>query len=423
MRDAGTSPASRTFALRKETMTHHFPSHFVFGTSTCAYQIETAFEHDWQGVTAQDGHTFNATTDHEQRFEEDAALIASLAPSYRMSLMWSKLQREPLGEFDAEAVAEYHRFLTSLQQKNVSIMMVLHHFTNPLWFSTRGGWEKEENISLWLDFVEKLANEFGRYVSHWNTFNEPNVYASFGWGVAKFPPFKSNLITAIRVVKNMGKAHDKAYQLLKAHDSSKPVGISHNCAVFAADNLLGWLPAKISDLWFMEFVPRHFEQVDFFGMSYYARINHDPMPVTMVTTPDKLRASGKDHDDMWEYYPEGLRETILRYWNKYKKPIIITENGICTADDTKRVTAIHDYLRIVHELLQQGVDIRGYYYWSTWDNFEWALGPTYRFGLYECDLETKERKARPSAVVYAGIAHTSMLSAINSQQELVRIKS
>ncbi|NBW38137.1 MAG: glycoside hydrolase family 1 protein [Cytophagia bacterium] len=112
---------------------------------------------------------------------------------------------------------------------------------------------------------------------------------------------------------------------------------------------------------------------------------------------------------MWEYYPEGLRETILRYWKQYKKPIIITENGICTKDDTLRVKAIHDYLKIVHELLQEGVDIRGYYYWSTWDNFEWALGPTYQFGLYGCDPSTKERIARPSANVYASIAHTNTL--------------
>lgn len=87
----------------------------------------------------------------------------------------------------------------------------------------------------------------------------------------------------------------------------------------------------------------------------------------------------------------------------YKKPVIITENGICTNDDRKRVEAIRDYLKIVHELIQDGIDIRGYFYWSTWDNFEWALGPTYRFGLYGCDLETKERIKRHSAVVYSNI--------------------
>lgn len=392
----------------------HFPSDFVFGTSTSSYQIESAFDHDWEGVQAHDGHIFNTTTNHELNFEEDAKLIASLAPAYRMSLMWSKLQRAPFQDLDKSTVEEYHTFLKKLKAQNVSIMMVLHHFTNPTWFVDKGGWEKTENCSLWLDFVEKLANEFGHYVTSWNTFNEPNVYVSFGWGIGKFPPFKKNLVTAIRVIKNMSKAHDLTYDIIKLKFPQHLIGISHNAAVFTSSSLLGWLPAKIADRWFMDYIPKHFEKVDFFGMSYYAKIDHDPMPITMLTAPDKLRKSGKEHDDMWEYYPEGLRETVMRYWDKYKKPIIITENGICTGDDLKRQKAIVDYLRIVHELIQAGVDMRGYYFWSTWDNFEWALGPTYKFGLYECDRQSMERKARPSAKIFAAIAHQNMLEVSNN---------
>src|SRR6476620_4242839 len=103
-----------------------FPDDFVFGTSTAAAQIETAYEHDWQGFTSRDGTVFDRTTDHELRFEEDAEIISSLAPSYRMGLMWSKLQREPLGELNRETSQQYHIFLKDLESKNVSIMMVLH---------------------------------------------------------------------------------------------------------------------------------------------------------------------------------------------------------------------------------------------------------------------------------------------------------
>jgi beta-glucosidase len=387
-----------------------FPDNFLFGTSTSAYQIESAFDHDWMGVKSMDGHLFERTTDHEKRLEEDAQLIAELAPSYRMSLMWSKLQRAPFAPFDIETVKEYHQLLSALVSRKVTIMMVLHHFTNPTWFAAAGGWEKEANVPMWLDFVRRLAHEFGGYVSYWNTFNEPNVYSCFGWTIGQFPPFKTNLITAITVVKNMGKAHEQAYTILKDLYPEKPVGISHNCAVFTADNWLGKIPALISDHWFMEFVPKHFTMVDFFGMSYYARINHDPLPVTAVNARDKLVKSGKEHDDIWEYYPEGLRESVLRYWNQYKKPVIITENGVCTHDDTKRVSGIIDYLTIVHELIEDGVAIKGYYYWSPWDNFEWALGPTYRFGLCHCDPETKNRTKRPSAFLFSKVAHTRQLS-------------
>ncbi|MBX2963175.1 MAG: glycoside hydrolase family 1 protein [Cyclobacteriaceae bacterium] len=391
-------------------MTLSFPDHFIFGTSTAAAQIETAFEHDWQGVKSRDGYIFERTTDHELRFPEDATIISSLAPGYRMSLQWSKLQREPLGEFDLDTVEVYHKFLTDLKSKGVTIMMVLHHFTNPLWFARLGSWEKEENIPLWVNYCKKVIDEFGHYVSSWNTFNEPNVYASYGWITGFFPPFKINPYLAGKAVKNMGKAHNVVYDYIKQKFPEHPVGISHNTVIFNAENVLGWFPSRLSDWWFMEYVPSHFTKVDFFGMSYYARVTHDPLPVTYMDTPDKIKKLNKAHDDMWEYHPEGLRECIDRYWNKYKKPIIITENGVCDASDELRQKAITDYAGIIHQAIQDGIDIRGYYWWSAWDNFEWHLGPTFRFGLYECDLETKERRKRKSAEVYQKLAHSRKLT-------------
>lgn len=390
-------------------MTLSFPDDFIFGTSTAAAQIETAFEHDWQGVKSRDGFVFDRTTDHELRFKEDAAIIASLAPGYRMGLMWSRLQREPFGDFDADTVNAYHHFLTDLKARGVSIMMVLHHFTNPLWFAKTGGWEKEENILQWVDFCKKVVDEFGHYVSSWNTFNEPNVYASYGWITGFFPPFKINPYLAGKVVKNMGKAHNLVYDYIKSSFPQQPVGISHNAVVFSSENVLGWFPARLSDWWFMDYVPDHFTKVDFFGMSYYARLSHDPLPITYLDTPHKIKALGKPHDDMWEYHPEGLRTCLDRYWKKYRKPIIITENGVCDSSDELRQRAIGDYANLIHQAIADGIAIRGYYWWSTWDNFEWHLGPTYRFGLYECDLETKERRKRKSAEVYAKLAHTKAL--------------
>ena len=142
-------------------------------------------------------------------------------------------------------------------------------------------------------------------------------------------------------------------------------------------------------------------------MSYYARIGFDPFPVTHIMNPEKIKESGKAHDDIWEYYPQGLRECITRFWNKYRKPIIITENGICTRDDKKRASAIADYMKSISAAMKQGADVRGYYHWTTWDNFEWSLGPTFQFGLYSCDPDTKERKKKPSADLYSRLAHTN----------------
>lgn len=398
-------------------MRYIFPNDFQFGTSTAAAQIETAYEHDWQGVKSLDGYIFDRTTDHELRFREDASIIASLAPNYRMGLMWSKLQRHPLAKLDEETVAEYKAFLLDLKQRGVKIMMVLHHFTNPCWFAKLGGWENEKNISLWVDFCEKVISEFGAYITNWNTFNEPNVYASYGWITGFFPPFKNNPYLAGKVVKNMSKAHNEVYDLIKSKFPDHPVGISHNAVVFDSENVLGWFPANLSDWWFMEYVPSHFEKVDFFGMSYYARITHDPMPVTYLQTPEKVKQLGIKHDDMWEYHPQGLRTCIDRYWKKYRKPIIITENGVCDASDELRQQAIGDYAKILHEALQDGIDIRGYYWWSAWDNFEWHLGPTKRFGLYECDLETRERRKRKSAELFSHLAYYGIIESMQEEVE------
>ncbi len=387
-------------------MPRHFPKDFVFGTSTAAAQIETADSHDWQGYRARDGHVFDRTTDHEHRHAEDIDIIATLAPGYRMSVAWNRLQRAPFAPLDPSVVLEYRNLLQELRSRGVSIMMVLHHFTNPRWFSEKGGWEKRENIKLFLDFGRKVSEAFGEYVDQWNTFNEPNVYVSYGWLTGFFPPFKINPLLAIRVLKNLGLVHEQLYAVLKERHPDRPVGISHNAVVFAAQNMIGRLPASLSDWWFMDHVPSYFEKADFFGMSYYARVSHDPMPITYLDTPDKIRKYGLPHDDMWEYHPEGLRTCLDRYWKKYKKPIIITENGVCDESDTLRQRAIHEYAAIVHDAIADGIDIRGYYWWSAWDNFEWHLGPTRRFGLYACNLETKERTPRPSASTYAAMAHS-----------------
>jgi beta-glucosidase len=211
------------------------------------------------------------------------------------------------------------------------------------------------------------------------------------------------------VVKNLGEAHKKMYAIIKASYPHHPVGISHNAVVFDSENVLGYLPARISDWWFMEYVPGFFETVDFFGMSYYARVSHDPLPITYLDTPHKIRQYDMPHDDIWEYHPQGLRTCLDRYWKKYKKPIIITENGVCDSSDVLRQKAIIDYAHIVHQAVTDGIDIRGYYWWSTWDNFEWHLGPSRQFGLFTCDPFTKNRTPKPSAEIFASLAHNKVI--------------
>lgn len=386
-----------------------FPAGFRFGTSTAAAQIETAGEHNWKNLKAIDNSVFHRTTDHEFLWESDIDLIAGLAPNYRMSFMWSKLQKYPLANLDEDQVSFYRKIILELKKRNVDIMLVLHHFENPLWFEKSGGWASRKSVNYWNDYVVKIIKEFGQYVTLWNTFNEPNLYISLSSLAGLFPPKVKNPIHAFKVLKNIKKAHESAYHLIHESFPDAQVGISHNSAIFEPDNFWGSIPAKITDLWYMDYLADQFSLSDFIGLSYYARIGYDPFPVTYLDQPEKFKKNDKAHDDMWEYYPDGITQCIERYWKKYKKPIIITENGVCTDNDEFRSGAIIDYLSRIHDLVQQGVDIKGYYHWSAWDNFEWHLGNTFKFGLCACHPETKARTRKPSADLFSSLAHSGKL--------------
>lgn len=368
-----------------------FPKDFLWGTSTAAAQIETASAHNWNGVRAKDGATFYRTSDHEKHRFEDLEYIKQFGSVYRCSVDWSRLQVAAFAPFTPTVIEEYQNFFQKLKEAGVKIMFVFHHFTHPLWFEENGAFENAENIPAFLDFSIQCIQHFSEYVFNWNTFNEPNVYAMNAYILGHFPPFKKRIITANKVIRNMGKAHRALYKILKDDDSSKLVGISLNTACFKAKNVLGWLPEKISDWWFHRRSARPFRMVDYWGLSYYAYILFDPKPITEIDRPGILDQLGIPHDKMWGYHPEGLAQHLKYFYKKYKKPLFITENGICTEDDDQRIQAINDYLKICHEAIQDKIELKGYIHWSTFDNFEWHLGPSYRFGLVRINFNTMER--------------------------------
>jgi beta-glucosidase len=283
-------------------------------------------------------------------------------------------------------------------------MMVLHHWCNPLWFRAVGGWESKESIPAFADFARRLIDEFGSYVTWWNTFNEPNLYATFSYGIGEFPPYSKDVFKSVAVIRNMAEAHERICDYIKQKFPLSLTGLSQNCVFFSADNLAGVIPSRMADYWYTEYLPGFFNSCDFIGLSYYAKLSFDPFPVSFLQTPEKF-VNGRAHDDIWEYFPEGIAEVVMRCWTKFGKPIIITENGVCTNDDTQREKAIRDYMKIIHSLLERGVNISGYFHWSAWDNFEWTLGPTYKFGLYSCDPVTRERTRKRSAELFARLAY------------------
>jgi beta-glucosidase len=386
-----------------------FPNDFFWGTSTAAAQIETASDHSFKGLRSKDGHIFDRTADHELRRDEDVEHISRFGTVYRCGVDWARLQTVPFGPFHQPVVEEYRRFFKQLQQRDMSIMFVLHHFTNPKWFEEKGGWLYEENIGFFTDFVKKCIHHFGRQVSMWNTFNEPNVYAGNGYLMGNFPPHHRSLSKTLDVLRNMSIAHNTAYTMLKVADKTKLVGISQNTALFEGTNPLGWVVAKLLDNLFNKRPARLFEQVDFMGVSYYAHMICTPNLISEINHPGKLAKMGYPHDKMWAYKPEGLGMILRRLHHKYKKPIIITENGVCSSDDAVRIQAIKDYMRVIHDCIKDGVYVKGYIHWSTFDNFEWDLGPTYNFGLMRIDPETKDRIDTEAARFYEDVARNNAI--------------
>ncbi len=378
-----------------------FPKDFLWGTSTAAAQIETASEHEWKGVVAKDGYIFDRTSDHELRRGEDLEYIARLGNAYRMGVDWARLQTEPFADFDMNVVNEYRAFLAKLKARGVYVMFVMHHFTNPIWFAEMGNWTERKSVEVFLNYAQQIVRHFGDLVDNWNTFNEPGVYLTNGYLLGQFPPFRKNYFAMKKALKHMSWAHRGAVLLIKESYPDAPVGISKNCVKFVPQNIFGRFPAWFMDRLFMETVADHFsEGVDYWGMSYYAKIRFDPFPITYIDTPKKVEKLGLRHDMMWEYEPKGMQESMMRYYERYKLPIIITESGIATDDCAVRIDSIKDYLGLIHEAMESGVPVQGYFHWSTMDNFEWNLGRTYRFGLVNVNFETGDRKMKESGEFY-----------------------
>lgn len=388
-----------------------FPKNFLWGTSTSAAQIETAHGHQFEGLEASDGFVFQRTIDHEQRRSEDLEYITQFGNLYRFSLNWARLQPKPMEPFHTEVVAEYHHFFQQLRKADMKLMLVLYHFAHPRWFEDEGGWERERNINYFIDFSRRCIDHFGDYISYWNTFNEPNAYVVMAYLLGHFPPHRRRrLMTARRVLQHMGAAHDVVYDLIRFSYPEDSVGIAHSVAWFEGTNWLGNIPAGLCDWWYNRRAAHPFRKTDFWGINYYAYVPFDPRPVTEIERPGRLDELEVTHDEMWGLRPEGLGLFLRRFAKRYNKPVMVTERGICTEDDQQRIEAIKSDLRICHEVLSEGIDLRGYVNWSTFDNFEWHLGPSYRFGLVRVNLYTKERKMTRAGEFYRQVTQHNRIS-------------
>ena len=398
-----------------------FPPDFLWGTSTSAYQIEGGVTNDWSEWESSDLRFKNLDSrgldpndficgqgcDSYNRYEEDFDLAKSLnTNAIRFGIEWARVEPEK-GEFSEKEIEHYRDVIQAVKARGFKIVLTLWHWTNPLWLAREGGWTNKKAVEYYSRYVKRMVEEFGDDIDYYVTLNEPMVHISNGYMTGKFPPNKKNIFAARKVFNNLVRAHKEAYKLIHIRNAHASVSITQLTNYF--EPARKWLldeiiMAKLFDyFWNLRFLNKIKNHLDYIGVDYYF---HDRI---IWYPPYKKNLNKKTTDMGWEIFPEGIYQ-VLKLLNRYKKPIIILENGLADKEDKHRTDFIRDHIYNVYRAIEEGVDVRGYFHWSLLDNFEWAEGWVPKFGLFEVNRKTFERKMRPSAKVYAEICRTNKLN-------------
>lgn len=395
----------------------------MWGSSTAAHQVEGGnTNNDWwlwehtPGSTAAESS--GDAIDHWNRFDEDFALLSALGQNaHRFSIEWSRIEPAE-GEFSAAALDHYKKVLESLARHGLTAFMTLYHFTLPQWFARRGGWLADDALDVFGRYVAKVAQALGDLVPYACTINEPQIVASQGHALGWFPPGRKDLDEAIKVNAVLASAHRVATQAVRAGSGQPKIGTCLQCPVFEPNDPRSEADVAAAEMLRAQMVDFHIDDLraggdvgDFVGLQYYTRTVIDASSPRFLVPP----AEGADTTQMgWEIYPEGFGQ-MLRRIAETGLPVVVTENGIATDDDRQRVRYLSSHLRQVKQVIDEGIDVRGYMYWSSFDNFEWAHGYAPKFGLVGIAREDGNRRiVRPSAVAFGEVARTGSLDALSA---------
>jgi len=388
-----------------------FPKGFLWGSATSAHQVEGNNHNDWseweksrQRVSYlksmgrnPDEFISGRTCDHYNRFRADFDIAKSLGHNaHRFSIEWSRIEPEE-GKFNEKEIEHYRDVIKALRERGLEPFITLWHWTIPLWVRDKGGVESKEFPKFFARFSKKMAEDFPE-VKYWMTLNEPTSVIANSYFRGLWPPQKKSIYSVIRVYNVLAKAHKMAYFAIHEINPEAQVGFGNlmiDLEPFSL-NLLDIFASKFRDYWsniyFLKLVG---DLNDYYALQYYFHLK--------ISFPQRVRNENQKISDMgWEIYPKGIYN-LLKRLGKLKKPIFITENGIADNIDKNRAQFIEEHLKWISKAGEEGVDIRGYFYWSLMDNFEWESGFGPRFGLVEIDYKTLERKIRPSALAYKKI--------------------
>jgi beta-glucosidase len=349
--------------------------------------------------------------------------------AYRFSVEWSRLEPRP-GSWNAREVGRLGGVVERLAVMGITPMVTLHHFTHPRWFAEQGAWNHDDAVDRFLGFASQVVESIPS-VRYWITFNEPLVFLLGGYVDGCMPPGRRDLVAATDALERILEAHALVYRLIHRINPGAMVGVAHNMCVFAPSR--SWHPL---DRLFTTAVHRTYNEalveafvhgrlriaapflkevdletpvagtLDFIGVNYYTRFHLAFQPAGRGDRPMEVRgrdAAGEGLTDMgWEVHPEGFGR-MLRIAARAGVPILVTENGIATEDDQRKIDFIRRHLDVLEVCRAEGLDIRGYFYWSLTDTYEWLHGFDKRFGLYRVDWESGQRTATSAARYYGDL--------------------
>ncbi|MGH3758491.1 GH1 family beta-glucosidase [Actinophytocola sp.] len=440
-----------------------FPDGFVWGAATAAYQIEGAPDTDGRGPSIWDtfahtpgrvanGDTGDVAADHYRRFRTDVAMMAELGLlAYRFSVSWPRIQPGGKGPANQAGLDHYERLVDELVAHGITPVLTLYHWDLPQELEDVGGWGERDTAARFAEYAELVAARLGDRVPAWTTLNEPWCSAFLGYAAGVHAPGRTDPALSLRAAHHLLLAHGAGTEALRAAlPAQAQVSITLNlCAVMpgatspAATNAVRRIDGLGNRLFLDPLFRGHYPAdvlrdterltdwsfvadgdlaviatpIDLLGINYYTPTlvdsgPADPAPspwpgcadVRFVAQPGPATAMG------WAIDAQGLRTVVHRVHEEYAPvPLMITENGAAFEDelgadggvrDHERISYLRDHLAVVHEAIESGVDLRGYFVWSLLDNFEWAYGYAKRFGIVHVDYPTQARTWKDSAHWY-----------------------
>lgn len=372
--------------------------------------------------------------DQFHRYREDLEQLGSMHhTAHRFSIEWSRVEPEP-GKFDTDALAHYADLIRTCRRNGMEPVVTLHHFTLPVWLAESGGFAAPEAPMRFARYAAVCAEALGDMVTWWVTINEPTVVAVLGHLEGVWPPGERSLRSTLISLRGLLRMHAAAAHAINVvseqHQRVAQISIAHHERRLlprdpssAADRAVSRLPDFLFNRWFLrscvagkvlrpvghgEIVPGLAGSLTYLGVNHYTSeaVSLDIGAPGMLFARHEALPGLPLSSAGWAIDATGLRNAVTDLWQEFGLPIMITENGVADEDDELRPAYLRDHLAAVADAIDAGVDVRGYLFWTAWDNFEWAEGYTKRFGLIAVDRDTQARIPKPSAALFAEICRT-----------------